>query len=152
MTFYFAYGSNMSQGQMRNRCSSAQFVCRGQLREHRLGFTRHSVGWGGGTADVLAAPDAVVWGAVFTLSENDLELLDHDEGVPRAYVRVHGTVVDDAGQLLTAWIYVVAEKRPHVPPTRDYLDTILRGAREAGLPGEYIAGLEAIACCERTGS
>jgi AIG2 family protein len=43
-----------------------------------------------------------------------------------------------------AWAYVARPAKPS-PPSRRYLDTILRGARHHRLPEEYIAKLAAVA-------
>jgi hypothetical protein len=39
---------------------------------------------------------------------------------------------------------VVSPESVHIAPSRAYLNTIVRGARAAGLPAAYIAELEAI--------
>src|SRR5437773_4458538 len=76
---YFAYGSNMHAGQMKERCPSAKFVCRAKLPSHRLAFTRMSVSRGCGVADILRDEMNDVWGVVYELLESQLENLDKDE-------------------------------------------------------------------------
>jgi AIG2 family protein len=43
-----------------------------------------------------------------------------------------------------AWTYIARPAKPS-PPSRRYLDTILRGARHHRLPEEYIAKIAAVA-------
>jgi gamma-glutamylcyclotransferase (GGCT)/AIG2-like uncharacterized protein YtfP len=76
---YFAYGSNMHAAQMKERCPSAKFVCRGKLPSHRLAFTLRSCSRRCGVADILRDETKEVWGVVYELLENELENLDKDE-------------------------------------------------------------------------
>ena len=50
---YFAYGSNMDEARMRQRCSSARFLFKAKLPNFRLAFTRFSRTNGCGAADIL---------------------------------------------------------------------------------------------------
>ena len=45
---------------------------------------------------------------------------------------------------LRAWIYVARQANPS-PPSRRYLDAVLRGARHHRLPEEYVTRLAATA-------
>jgi gamma-glutamylcyclotransferase (GGCT)/AIG2-like uncharacterized protein YtfP len=77
---YFAYGSNMHAAQMKERCSSAKFVCRGKLPSHigsplRLGFAAVDVA----LQTSCAMKRKTVWSVVYELPENELENLDNDE-------------------------------------------------------------------------
>lgn len=90
MVKYFAYGSNMSDEQIRERCPSHKFVCVAELRDYKLAFTRYSHKRSCGVADVVVAPGESVWGAVFEMPESDMAALDVHEGVhskPPAYAR-----------------------------------------------------------------
>jgi hypothetical protein len=79
LMLYFAYGSNMHAAQMKERCPSAKFVCRGKLPSHRLAFTLRSRSRRCGVADILRDETKEVWGIVYELLENELENLDKDE-------------------------------------------------------------------------
>ncbi len=69
----------MHAAQMKERCSSAKFVCRGKLPSHRLAFTLRSCSRRCGVADILRDERKEVWGVVYELLENELENLDKDE-------------------------------------------------------------------------
>ena len=141
MTKYFAYGSNMSDEQIAQRCPSHRFLCVAKLPGHRLAFTRQSAKRGCGVADVVATPDETVWGVVFEMSNADLAELDKHEGVhmnPPAYVRKNMQVVSTDGQLLDAITYEVFTKAvDEYAPNVEYLGLITAGARKWGLPQEY---------------
>ena len=89
---YFAYGSNMDEGEIRAHCPSARYLGAALLQSHRLAFTRRSIRSASGVADVLAAPGQEVWGALYELDEKDLDALDAKEGRGFAYAREHKRV------------------------------------------------------------
>ena len=150
---YFAYGSNMDAGQMKERCPSAKFVCRAKLPLHRLAFTRMSVRRGCGVADILRDETNDVWGVVYELWESELENLDKDEefrpGRPddrNDYTRENHYVwrEGDAKRLLLVSLYR-GHPQPNPPlPDCDYKSLIVQGARHWQLPSHYIQELESI--------
>lgn len=148
MTKYFAYGSNMSDEQIQERCPSHRFVCVAELRGYRLAFTRYSQKRRCGVADVVPAPGSSVWGVVFEMSDADMSALDVHEGVnakPPAYVRKDVQVLASDGTALDSVTYEVFAKAPEpYPPSAQYLGLITAGARKWGLPDFYQARLAAI--------
>ncbi|MFI5246539.1 MAG: gamma-glutamylcyclotransferase family protein, partial [Gemmatimonadales bacterium] len=56
MVLYFAYGSNLDEAQMRERCPAAERVARATLRGHVLTFGGFSHKWNGAVASVRRAP------------------------------------------------------------------------------------------------
>jgi gamma-glutamylcyclotransferase (GGCT)/AIG2-like uncharacterized protein YtfP len=142
---YFAYGSNMSSGELRRYCPGARFVAVASLRDYRLDFTRYSAKRGGGVADIVAHPGESVWGILWDVPDDELPALDRKEGVPVAYRRVDVTV-EAMGEHVAAVAHAVVDKEPSQPPSRDYLDLLLAGAREFGLPDDYVAALASLPC------
>jgi cation transport regulator ChaC len=110
-------------------------------------FTR---GNGAGACAADAVPDSAssVWGVVYDITDSDRRQLDAREGVAsRAYrpkeilVHPHG----DREQRVMVLTYAARDPGDiQQPPTREYLDYLLRGARHWGLPADYIAQLERI--------
>lgn len=141
MPKYFAYGSNMSHDQICVRCPSQEFICTAELRDYRLAFTRYSKKRGCGVADIVPAPGASVWGAVFEMCEADLAALDRNEGVhlnPPAYARVQVQVLTLDGHPLDAITYEVFNKSADgYAPNAEYLGLIADGASKWGLPQAY---------------
>jgi gamma-glutamylcyclotransferase (GGCT)/AIG2-like uncharacterized protein YtfP len=133
---YFAYGSNLDADQMRDRCPSSSPLGPARLEGHRLGFTHFSKRWGGGSADVIPAPDAVVWGVLYGLNADDLARLDRFEG---GYERITVEVAGHA-TVLEAVSYAVREKRDYVPPAA-YLEKMLRWGEHWALPPSYLEEL-----------
>jgi cation transport regulator ChaC len=146
---YFAYGSNMDEQRVKaaNRCPDARFIFNALLPGHRLVFTR---GNDAGTcaADAVPDPDASVWGVVYDITESDRRQLDAREAVASHRYRPKEILVHPHGDLeQRVMVLTYAARDPgdlRQPPSREYLDHLLRGARRRNLPAEYIAQLERI--------
>ena len=149
---YFAYGSNMDSGQMRQRCPSAQFVAIAKLPDHRLAFTRHAKDRDCGTCDGVPKPGQDIWGVVFDISESDLRRLDESEGYQPGRPLDANCYVRDQRQVyragrdepLLVWLYF-ANRQPNPPlPNAAYKQQLVEGARFWRLPEEYQAQLRQI--------
>jgi gamma-glutamylcyclotransferase (GGCT)/AIG2-like uncharacterized protein YtfP len=143
MTDYFAYGSNMDEAEMLTWCTGHRLIGAAWLDDYRLAFTRRSVRTGTGVADVVSEPGERVWGVLYEIGPQELRELDRKEGNGRAYQRQRCRVRLHAdGSEHDAVTYTVLRKESReVPPSREYLDRMIAGARRHGLPREYIAVL-----------
>ena len=151
---YFAYGSNLDPQQMAQRCPGHSVVGVAELPDHKLTFPLTSHDWGGGVASVVETHSGSVWGVVYELSADDLAALDGYEHFVGAnnphnlYDRVSTTVQlvrpEDGSfpRRLRAWIYVAGPANPS-PPSRRYLEAIVRGAKSHHLPDDYVTRLAA---------
>ena len=152
---YFAYGSNLDPEQMQSRCPGATVVGLGALRDHRLAFPLYSNRWRGGVSSIQLAHGDTVWGMLYELTDDHIRTLDEFEGFvgpgnqhnvyDREQVTVELTRPDDGSfpRRVRAWSYIARPSNPS-PPSRRYLDAILRGARHHKLPEEYVAKLAAV--------
>lgn len=148
---YFAYGSNLDPEQMKKRCPSYQFRCLALLPGFRLAFTRYYESRRSGVADVVeddASPG--VWGVVYDISKEDLNVLDacegyHGKGKNNAYDRCCTTVLEEGEEErpLSVLIYIVAKKSDkEYPPSEDYMRHIISGAEHWGVPEDYLEFLK----------
>ncbi|MGH2918233.1 MAG: gamma-glutamylcyclotransferase family protein [Solirubrobacteraceae bacterium] len=147
MAAYFAYGSNMHPDKLRERCPGAGHVRPAKLADHRLAFTRRSVRTfpGSGVADLLPAQGMTVWGALYSMSDDDLEALDAIEGEGSAYERREVSVTLANETVVDAIAYSVIDKEPEeVPPSTEYLEQMLAGALACELPAAYRTFLESL--------
>lgn len=129
MLLYFAYGSNLSEEQMRRRCPGSALVGPGWLPGYRLAFGGHAERWQGAVATVEQVESGAVCGLLYTLTPDDLARLDGFESVPYAYVRgtvsvMRGTPFERASQPVQAETYWFAGPRPVCPPAAVYTDII----------------------------
>lgn len=144
MHLYFAYGSNLDQGQMRDRCPDSELVDpSAYLDGYRLGFTWYSRVWSCGVADVVLADACKVWGFVYRLSDEDLEQLDYYENYPNSYTRFRVCVNSETGTYPDAWVYEVVNKSEFVPPSTLYI-SIIRSAAERYFPPDYLEAVDQI--------
>lgn len=140
---YFAYGANMDPVKMRERAPGARALGAALAGGWRLTFTLDSPAWGGGVAHIEADPNDEVWGVLWDATESDMVALDEYEGVAiGAYVRDRISVVHD-GKEVVAFVYF-AIPRGHKPPSKRYMNALVRGARSHGLPKPYVDRLRAL--------
>jgi len=145
LPLYFAYGSNMSTPRLRQRVSVAATRGVASLRGHSLRF--HKLGKdGSGRADAVVTGNLadVVFGVLFELSNPELERLDRVEG--RGYVRATRelSLPNDTSAAAFAYFAVQDSIVEGLLPTASYLEYIVAGALEHGLPVDYIEALERI--------
>jgi gamma-glutamylcyclotransferase len=141
LTLLFAYGSNMAASEMEAWCPRHRFVGPARLDGFRVELRRRSIRWGGGAADIVASPGESVWGALYEVADGELDRLDRKEGEGFAYRQVEVDLAD--GRRATA--YEVIDKEPReVPCTPEYAQLVVAGARERGLPEEWVRELAGI--------
>ena len=139
---YFAYGSNLHSPQLNARAPSARFAGTARLDGYRLGFTRESQRWGGLAADVIRDETASVWGALFDMSREDVHALDHSEFAGTGYWRFPVLVHSKPMAWKPAFTYEVIQKAAEGSPPEAYIDQVIRGAEECGLPDAWLRFLE----------
>ena len=107
----FAYGSNLDERQMRERCPGAVFDARATLHNHALVFGGYSARWDSAVASVALTPGSTVEGVLYRLTADDLARLDRFEGNPFAYERRQKLVVDEHGRRRRVQVYVQRDER-----------------------------------------
>ena len=148
---YFAHGSNMCTGRLRQRVPSAEPVCIAKLLNHSLRFHKRS-GDGSAKADAYftGEPADVVWGVVFEIDPDAKPDLDEYEGLSHGYSERLVTVIGLEGSMLRALMY--AAEASHIDPMLRtyswYSRLVVEGARQHALPPQYVARLEAIPATE----
>jgi cation transport regulator ChaC len=144
--WYFGYGSNMCRAIFLERRGMRPLETKwGWLDGHRLCFNL-PVGPGErGVANLVAAPGARTCGVLYLLTAEDFERLDRSEGVHVGlYGRVPVAVMIDGRERVSAITYLSTFASEGRKPSARYIGLLLEGARENGLPEEYIRTLEAL--------
>lgn len=138
---YFAYGSNMSSRRLTvpGRAPSATRVTVGYVRGRRLTFDKFSTRDQSGKCDceVTGDPTDRVYGVVYRIAASERATLDAAEGLHFGYRdEILSVIADDATQ--PALAYVATDKRPGLPVFDWYVEHVLAGAAENGLPLGYL--------------
>ncbi len=131
--YYFAYGSNLNQRQMLERCpdSEPKFVV--SLPNYKLVFVGWSRQWRSGLASIRPFRGEKVLGAIYEVSDRDLRRLDNYEDSPRSYNRLNVTVFDEDGEPIKAITYIKSGQSEEAQPSKEYLVPIQQGYRDWGI-------------------
>lgn len=128
--FYFAYGSNMNPRQMATRCPAAQWLGRVSLKGCRFAINRR------GVATLADDSRSVTHGVLWKITPRCEASLDRHEGVAWGYYeKWTAEVMDAKGRSVEALVYIDPDCGKG-SPRPGYLETIMYGARLAGIPLE----------------
>lgn len=144
MIFYFAFGSNMAREVfLRRRTMRSDTGEPAVLFDHRLAFTEPGlIRWvEPAFANIEPAPGRKVHGVLWQISDGDFARLLTTES-PN-YEAIEVTVQAARAGTVQARALRSRRRQVETAPSRRYLDLLLLGAREHGLPASYIAELEA---------
>ena len=122
--FYFAYGSNLNREGMSSRCADAEPLCPAVLKGWALTFR--------GVADIKPREGGRTHGALWRISDRDLERLDRYEGWPSLYRR-ELLPVRVGKEELVAITYVMNDDYVGLPSAL-YYRSIVRGYKDWDLP------------------
>jgi gamma-glutamylcyclotransferase len=125
--YYFAYASNLSKRQMRERCPDSQPKFVATLPNYKLIFTGWSREWRGGKAALRSFRGEKVRGAIYEVTEACLRQLDRYEP---GYTRLNVTVFDEDNESHQAVTYIKAGQLEESQPSKEYGDIIRRGYRD----------------------
>jgi hypothetical protein len=154
----FAYGSNMYLTDLQHWMQAHGFEgaqilesAPARLTDYELVWNYFSVSRDGGAANVRPAAGATLHGVALRVDDLGLQAIDEKETHPTVYCRTLRSFVIAARAGSEAEVeghlYVVTpdyELDDYVAPTRAYLDLLISGARQHGLPDGYVAMLERI--------
>ncbi|HWQ40538.1 MAG TPA: gamma-glutamylcyclotransferase family protein [Desulfosporosinus sp.] len=143
---YFAYGADMNSAQIKQRCSSPKVLGIARLPGYKVEFYGYSALWDGAQETVVPDLQSEVWGVLYELQFHDCESLDtyQDARVNGmgAYFHYPVDVITMDQETIASIIYKKDVLEEAKLPSTEYLDFIVQGAKEHGLPAEYITLLE----------
>ncbi len=134
---YFAFGSNMNLPQMKKRCPGSRLLSAATLENFQFVYDGKSERWGGAVGNVISAPGKRVIGGLFEIKDGDLMSLDQYEGFPIRYKRKELPVKKQDGEVVFAIVYFREGEKPGLP-SDSYRVAVVEGARDCGVPEEYI--------------
>jgi hypothetical protein len=124
---YFAYASNLSKQQMRERCPEAKPRFTAILPNYRLIFAGWSRIWHGGTASIKPFRGEKVHGAIYEVTELGMKQLEkYDVG----YARLNVTVYDEDNQPHQAITLIKSGQLEDSLPSKEYAAIIKQGYRD----------------------
>lgn len=140
MSLYFAYGSNMSHAQMQRRCPGAKFMSVVRLDGYKFVYDGWTELRQGPVGNIIPDETSFVLGGLYEISDENIKALDAIEMSNMDYLKSSELVVHDMDD--KEYTGVIAYWR--LPeklgtPTDDYRNIILKGAKDCGLPADYIA-------------
>ncbi len=142
--WFFAYATTMSRATMQQRAGQLLDAQPGRLENYTLVFNKMVRG-GSAEANIQTARGETVHGVLYRIPESALRILDRSTGVPDHYRRIQLQVTNSEGNLVTAHVYIASKVGKGLRPAAHYLQTLLQGAGEHGLPADYIAVIKAAA-------
>lgn len=139
---YLAFGANLSDAILRERCMAPLAARPFTLRDYGLRFD-HPAPWANcGYASAEPAPGEALHGYLYTLWERDAARMDFYEVVP-VLGRYRRTVVEQDGE--TVFFYQTNRSTPDLRPTAEYLGYILQGLENhPDVTADYLERLRAI--------
>jgi gamma-glutamylcyclotransferase len=127
---YFAYASNLSREQMLKRCPTAKPKFSAVLPNYKLLFSGWSREWHGGTASIQPFRGSKVVGAIYEISENDLQKLDRFEDYPNTYDHATIMVFNEDDVAVKAITYIRRRQADETKPSPEYLAIIRKGYKD----------------------
>ena len=136
----------MSIARLHERVPSAKRIGCYSLKEHDLRFHKYSKIDGSGKCDAYYTGNNsdVVLGSLFEIDHTEKPALDKAEGLGFGYEEKVVAVLGKTGKEVEATTYYATNIDDTVKPYSWYLNHVLLGARETGLPRKYIELIETI--------
>lgn len=116
-----------------------------QLQGWRLSFDVRSRFWGGAVASLAEAPGQTVEGISLPMPGAARGLVDHKEGAISGLYQSFAVEIEVAGQKAPALAYRAAAERrlpAEEPPSRTFVETLVKGARAWKLSDSWVAALQ----------
>ncbi len=149
MVWYFAYGSNMQTATLCGRRGiGVRRALPARVSGWKLVFDKPPlIDIGESFANIVPDPTAHVLGVVYEVSAEDLEHIELTEGVRLGnYVRtsVPAQPLSPLAAPMTAFTLSSDHRDPTLQPSTRYMELIINGAIEHGLPDKYVHWLRAV--------
>ncbi len=147
--WYFAYGSNMQRATLCGRRGiDVRRAVPARITGWKLVFDKPPlIEIGESFANIVPDPTAHVLGVAYEVSADDLEHIELTEGVRLGnYVRtsVPAQPLSASAAPMPAFTLTSDHRDPNLQPSTRYMELIITGAIEHGLPNEYVQWLRAI--------
>ncbi len=127
----------MNFEQMRQRCPGAKFMSKTYLEDYRFVYDAECDFWYI-CGNIIESEGDVVWGGLFDIHKKDLTSLDeYEKYKERLYERREVIVKYKDSSEIKAIVYIRPNPIEDIPGEK-YQSIVLQGAKDCGLPEEYI--------------
>ncbi|KAH8261281.1 hypothetical protein KR044_006551, partial [Drosophila immigrans] len=153
--YYFGFGSNMLAKRIHIQNPTAVIVGPALLENYRVDFTKPSNFWKGAVATIVPASATNTWGTLWEIDLTNLLDIDNQELVHLGWYKPVSVQVKHNGTEIPARLYVITNEpvgnvhdmpSSEVPedrqPSKTYLQVLVKGAIESGIPQEYVTWLK----------
>jgi hypothetical protein len=125
---------------------NARFVTKVKVPDYRLVFTSFSEDDSRGVLEggchLAKATGHVLLGVLYEVSEEDLIRLDKLTRVENGrYTRKYLSVIDEEGKKYDAVAHCIKNPKGKSHPTKEYMNHMIKGAKEFSFPQDYIQSL-----------
>lgn len=125
---------------------NARFVTKVKVPDYRLVFTSFSEDDSQGVLEggchLAKATGHVLLGVLYEVSEEDLIRLDKLTRVENGrYTRKYLSVIDEEGKKYDAVAHCIKNPKGKSRPTKEYMNHMIKGAKEFNFPQDYIQSL-----------
>ena len=145
--FVFIYCEWLDSELVKKSLPEAKFVSKATLKDHKVGFSSFSEDvsdktmYGG--CQLESAPGQTLYGVLYEISDEELAKLDKLTRVAEGrYAKKYPTVIDKNGKTYSAVAHSIKNPKGPSRPTKDYMDHMIKGAKEHRFPKSYIDLLE----------
>ena len=152
-SWYFAYGSNLWKDQKEDRTGDIRTGNErpriAVLDDYRLAFNKRG-GNGNVYANIMPCSGEEVMGVVYRWDHRSRTTMatEYEIGYEEKMVEV---VIDGQAKLTAVTFIATSESVcEEAPPSDDYLWRIVTGAKQHGLPSDYIRRVQCIAKCKQS--
>ena len=137
---YFAYNANIAPDRIGTIAPDANFEFIAHLPEWKMEFT--ILNGSGGLPNVRPLPGNTVWGAIFSVPDDQIGAIDEIEAT-EGRVPTTTQAMDREGRRHEVLTHVAgSEPGESLNPERPYLELMVRGGRHWNLPTGWVASLE----------
>ncbi|MCP3675520.1 MAG: gamma-glutamylcyclotransferase [Gammaproteobacteria bacterium] len=141
--YHFGYGSNLSSDFVKkDLIPKAKFAMKAYLPNYEVQFPFWSEKIQAGYSGIMETPGELVYGVIYEVTEEELITLDNNIVYKDLYKRETFLVVGEDGKFHPADLYRVIDPKGPFPPSREYVEIMIKGAKELDLPPEYIEKFE----------
>jgi gamma-glutamylcyclotransferase (GGCT)/AIG2-like uncharacterized protein YtfP len=111
-----------------------------RLPDHTLMFVSDLPDNGSAVPTVTRSSGDEVWGVLWEITSSDEDALDEYEGVKEGGYRKATIEVEAEGQTMKVLLYI-AESPDRIPPSRRFVELLVRSAQAQRLPAGYVQRL-----------